>query len=165
MPTCYYHPNVETLVSCGRCGKPLCPDCVGHGATGVRCKECLRQPRHALGLASVRQIACGTTLALVVGLALGGVLGLARWTDVIAGLVTGFLVATAAYLGSRRHRDSSLQAIAALTAVVGVLAAAAISLLPGPGIALPRHLVQYSRAYLPLVAGAVIGAVVRFRVW
>ena len=41
-PTCYRHPKRETWVSCGRCGKPLCPDCVQHGPVGVRCAECLR---------------------------------------------------------------------------------------------------------------------------
>lgn len=39
---CYRHPNRETYVSCGKCGKPLCPDCVNHGPVGVRCADCLR---------------------------------------------------------------------------------------------------------------------------
>lgn len=40
-PTCYRHPDRETWVTCGRCGKPLCPDCMMHGPVGVRCRECL----------------------------------------------------------------------------------------------------------------------------
>ena len=40
-PTCYRHPERETWVSCGRCGKPLCPDCMMHGPVGIRCRECL----------------------------------------------------------------------------------------------------------------------------
>ena len=40
-PTCYRHPKRETWVSCGRCGKPLCPDCMRHGPVGIRCEECL----------------------------------------------------------------------------------------------------------------------------
>lgn len=50
---CYRHPKVMTLVSCGKCDKPLCPDCVIVGASGVRCKECAKHnipfsPRGAL---------------------------------------------------------------------------------------------------------------------
>lgn len=40
-PTCYRHSDRETWVTCGRCGKPLCPDCMMHGPVGVRCRECL----------------------------------------------------------------------------------------------------------------------------
>ena len=138
MPTCHYHPNVETLVSCGRCGKPLCPNCVGHGATGVRCKECLRQSPQALGLATGRQIAQAAAAALIVSLALGGVFGFFLWMDVVAGLVMGFVVASALV---------------------------PLSLLPESGMTLSRHLAQYGRAYLPPVVGAVIGAILRFRVW
>ena len=39
---CYRHHDRETFVSCGKCGKPLCPDCVHHGPVGVRCVDCLR---------------------------------------------------------------------------------------------------------------------------
>jgi hypothetical protein len=41
-PTCYRHPDRVTYLSCGRCGKPLCPDCSQHGPVGIRCEECLR---------------------------------------------------------------------------------------------------------------------------
>ncbi|MDX2065783.1 MAG: zinc-ribbon domain-containing protein [Fimbriimonadaceae bacterium] len=39
---CYRHPKVMTLVSCGKCDRPLCPDCVTVGAAGVRCRDCAR---------------------------------------------------------------------------------------------------------------------------
>ena len=45
-PRCYRHPERETWVSCGRCGKPLCPDCMEHGPVGIRCRECAH-PRGA----------------------------------------------------------------------------------------------------------------------
>jgi hypothetical protein len=166
MPTCHYHPNVETLVSCGRCGKPLCPDCVGHGATGVRCKECLRQTPRALGMASGRQIIVAAVIALVVGLALGGIWGFFLWRDFFSGLVMGFVVASAAFLGSRRHRDPAIQAIALVAALASIAVAALLplALLPGPGMKLAQYLAQYGRGFLPPLVGAVIGAIARFRV-
>lgn len=40
-PVCYQHADRQTWVSCGRCGRPLCPDCMHHGPVGIRCAECL----------------------------------------------------------------------------------------------------------------------------
>jgi len=37
---CYKHPLIETKISCGSCGRPLCPDCVMVGPVGVRCERC-----------------------------------------------------------------------------------------------------------------------------
>jgi hypothetical protein len=47
-PRCANHPNVETLVSCSNCGKPICPDCMVHAPVGVKCRDCARMPRSAL---------------------------------------------------------------------------------------------------------------------
>ena len=41
-PTCYRHPNRETYVSCVRCGRPACPDCLRQAAVGQQCVECVR---------------------------------------------------------------------------------------------------------------------------
>ncbi len=55
-PTCYRHPNRETWVSCVRCGRHACPDCLREAAVGQQCVECVRessqgtrQPRTAFG--------------------------------------------------------------------------------------------------------------------
>ena len=42
-PTCYRHPGRETYVSCVRCGRPACPDCLRSAAVGQQCVECVRQ--------------------------------------------------------------------------------------------------------------------------
>jgi membrane associated rhomboid family serine protease len=41
-PTCYRHPDRETWVSCVRCGRPACPDCLRDAAVGQQCVECVR---------------------------------------------------------------------------------------------------------------------------
>jgi membrane associated rhomboid family serine protease len=42
VPTCFRHPGRETYVSCVRCGRPACPDCLRSAAVGQQCVECIR---------------------------------------------------------------------------------------------------------------------------
>jgi membrane associated rhomboid family serine protease len=41
--SCYRHPNRETRVSCSKCGRPICPDCMTPTPVGMRCPECARE--------------------------------------------------------------------------------------------------------------------------
>jgi membrane associated rhomboid family serine protease len=41
-PTCYRHPDRSTLLSCSRCGRPICSACSIDAAVGQRCPECVR---------------------------------------------------------------------------------------------------------------------------
>jgi membrane associated rhomboid family serine protease len=50
IPHCYRHPDRETYISCQRCGKPICPDCMHQASVGFQCPDCVRQ-----GNATVRQ--------------------------------------------------------------------------------------------------------------
>jgi membrane associated rhomboid family serine protease len=43
VPTCYRHPGRETYVSCSRCDRPACPDCLRSAAVGQQCVECVRE--------------------------------------------------------------------------------------------------------------------------
>ena len=43
VPACYRHPGRETYVSCVRCGRPACPDCLRSAAVGQQCVECIRE--------------------------------------------------------------------------------------------------------------------------
>ena len=40
-PACYRHPGRETYVSCVRCGRYACPDCMRAASVGQQCVECV----------------------------------------------------------------------------------------------------------------------------
>src|SRR6516162_8823648 len=42
-PTCYRHPGRETYVSCTRCGRYACPDCMRSASVGQHCVDCVGQ--------------------------------------------------------------------------------------------------------------------------
>lgn len=44
MDHCHWHPDVETLLSCGACGRSTCVDCVRNTGIGTRCFECAGEP-------------------------------------------------------------------------------------------------------------------------
>jgi membrane associated rhomboid family serine protease len=50
VPTCYRHPGRETYVSCVRCGRHACPDCMRSASVGQQCVDCIGQ-----GARSTRQ--------------------------------------------------------------------------------------------------------------
>lgn len=43
VPTCYRHPGRETYISCQRCGRPICPDCMRDAAVGFQCPTCVAE--------------------------------------------------------------------------------------------------------------------------
>jgi membrane associated rhomboid family serine protease len=43
VPTCFRHPGRETYLSCVRCGRPACPECLRSAPVGQQCVECIRE--------------------------------------------------------------------------------------------------------------------------
>jgi len=53
-PVCYRHPGRQTYVSCVRCGRPACPDCLRPAAVGHQCVDCIRQGNQGVRTATGR---------------------------------------------------------------------------------------------------------------
>jgi membrane associated rhomboid family serine protease len=125
-PECYRHPGRETWVSCVRCGRPACPDCLRQASVGQQCVECVRgaaqgtrQPRTAFGArqAGGRQGSSAAVTWTLVGLNVllflvelavpslardWGLLGYARFSDdsPLRGIASGewYRLVTSAFL-------------------------------------------------------------------
>ena len=41
-PTCYRHPDRQTYISCNRCGRPMCPECMRNASVGHQCVDCVQ---------------------------------------------------------------------------------------------------------------------------
>ncbi len=37
---CASHPDIETSLCCGKCGRPICPKCLVETPVGARCRDC-----------------------------------------------------------------------------------------------------------------------------
>jgi hypothetical protein len=74
---CAAHPDVETALRCGKCGKPICPRCLVQTPVGARCPDCARLYKlptfrvsgiyylRAAGTALGMAILCGTLWGLI----------------------------------------------------------------------------------------------------
>jgi hypothetical protein len=74
MAVCHWHPDRETGLRCGNCGKPICVECMRQHPVGVRCKECARMARLPTYQVSTSYLVRG--IAAAVGLGIAGAIGL-----------------------------------------------------------------------------------------
>lgn len=122
LPHCARHPEVETGLSCGRCGTPICPRCMMHTPGGARCPDCGRGPTLPIYQVGTMDIVRATLVSAPLG-ALLGVLGamllptssrlglLLVLVGVFAGSAAGTLVAEA-IMRVTRKRGPMIQGIA-----------------------------------------------------
>jgi hypothetical protein len=114
---CATHPNVETELSCGKCGKPICPRCMMHTPVGARCPSCAQVRRIPTYNMSSATFARAAGAALGAGVAIG-----VAWAffniityifyGVIAGLAIGYVIGELVSLATNRKAGPPLQAIA-----------------------------------------------------
>jgi hypothetical protein len=168
---CINHPDRETLVSCGKCGQPICTECAIRHPVGLRCPQCARLKKvptydvpapyylRALGAGLGTSVVCGVVvqiLPLFVPI---------FFVSFFAALAAGAIVAEAIGRVTRQKRGRGLQIVAGVCVVVGYILGtfliATFRFGPGAWLLLPVSLLNPFYWVYPVVAVAV--AVTRLR--
>lgn len=121
---CARHPKEETLLSCGRCGTPICPKCMVYTPTGIRCPQCAqvrRMPQYELTAGVYLRVIPGAILlALAIGFLLSYAPGIA--SGFFGGIIVGLVVAAGLKRVSGYKQGREMEVIAGATVVLTVLA-------------------------------------------
>lgn len=132
-PTCYRHPDRDTMLRCSRCERPICTECAVLTPTGYRCKECIRGQQKSFETALPRDYPIAFLLAA--GLSLGGSFvasALGFFTIFIAPLA-GLIISEVVRWAINRRRSLPLYRLAAAGALAGALPLLGINLLGALG--------------------------------
>lgn len=142
---CATHPEVETVVSCGRCDRPVCPKCMIFTPVGVRCRDCAqlrRLPQYTLTPRVYTRVIVG---AVVLALGVGFLLSFIPGIGFLGGIVVGFLVSEGLRRVSGYKQGREMEIIAGATVVLSVLAGNVFSIVRFIGLS---HLDQAIRQTL-----------------
>jgi len=108
---CANHPNVQTLLRCNRCGKPICTRCAVQTPVGYRCKQCVSQQRAVYFTGGASDYLIGGLIAAVLGGLACLVISLLRgawFFGLILGPTVGVGIAEVVRWAVRRRRSQRL---------------------------------------------------------
>ena len=119
---CSFHPDVETGLGCGKCGRYICPRCMVQTPVGARCSECARVATvPTFDVSSryyIRAALAGGGVAAVAGIVAGllfTVIPMLMWISAVG---VGYMVGEAISRASNRKRGTGLAIIAGLSMTI-----------------------------------------------
>ena len=122
---CKRHKDVETSVSCARCGDPICPSCMVHAPVGVRCLDCARsRPLPTFDVSTpflLRAVGAGVAVSLLGAAVTVGVIWFIPLpylsTILIAAL--GYGIGESVSLATNRKRGTRLKLVSGVCMLIG----------------------------------------------
>jgi hypothetical protein len=131
---CATHPNTETELRCGKCGKPICPKCMVQTPVGARCRECAGQYKLPTYRVSAGYYLRAAVVALVAAVIIGTVWGFIesllpfRFFTLLAGWGIGYLIGEAISRAANRKRGPALAVIGGVAVVISYIMTFAVYL-------------------------------------
>ena len=126
---CAAHPDVETNLTCGRCGTPICPRCLVHTPVGARCRKCSglrRLPTYEIAPRQYfKAFGVGLGVSIVVGIAWGWLWEVVGFFffSLLLGAGAGYAIAEVLSLSVNRKRGRVLEVIGGFCVVVSYIVA------------------------------------------
>jgi hypothetical protein len=121
---CAAHPDVETNLRCGKCGKAICPKCMVTTPVGARCRDCARLyklPTYRLSSGYyLRAASAALGMAVVIGVVWGIIESYLpfRFFSLIIGAGVGYAIGEVVSLAVNRKRGVWLAVMGGAAVVI-----------------------------------------------
>jgi tetratricopeptide (TPR) repeat protein len=127
---CANHPNVETMLRCNRCRKPICTRCAVQTPVGYRCRECVGAQQASFYTGGALDYVIGAVIAVVLGAIAAYLMTLlgAWFFALILGPTIGIGIAELVRRAVGRRRSRYLWIVVAGGLIVGALPALLLAL-------------------------------------
>lgn len=121
MPTLYCdnHPNIETLLRCNRCEKPICTKCALSTPTGYRCPECLRGQQKIFNTATWYDYPVAFTIALILAFLGARMVRFIGFFTILLAPVAGVIIAEVVRFAIQKRRSKLLYQVATAGTAIG----------------------------------------------
>lgn len=126
---CATHPDVETSLTCGKCGQSICAKCMVQTPVGARCLVCARLAKvptyrvtpwyylRAIGIGLVAAIVCGIIWSFVEKLTF-------FYLNLLLAPLAGYAIGEAISISVNRKRGTGLAVVAGIELLVSYLVSA-----------------------------------------
>ena len=124
---CATHPEVETNLRCGKCGKPICPKCLVQTPVGARCRDCAKLyklPTYRVSTSYyLRAIGTALGMAVACGLVWGVINGLVPffYLNLILAAGVGYAIGEVVGLSVNRKSSRALAVIAGIAVAISYI--------------------------------------------
>jgi len=121
---CAAHPDVETSLRCGKCGKPICPRCMVQTPVGARCRDCARLyklPTYRISAVYyLRAIGTALGIAIITGLIWGVINNYVSffYLNLLLAAGVGYAIGEVTGLSVNRKRSPWLAAVGGIAVAV-----------------------------------------------
>ena len=116
---CARHPKVETALSCGKCGTPICPDCSVSAPVGMRCPDCASLRSSPLYQVRPERFALAALAGIAAGTLAGFVLQHLGFFILFVAPMIGGLLGEVILRATGRKRGPRLEFLAGASVVIG----------------------------------------------